>query len=137
MSGAGGGAGSRNRPRAALVSTGADLALGLEGGVAVLDARQRIVVLRNWAAATDGGNEWVASGPGLQLPLELAGWVLDGVELGDAIDRWSRGHDIRSGRGTFGVLTADLIDRPHAFEDAVLGALAPWYNPRAFDPPES
>ncbi len=132
MSEAEGVAGARNRARAALVTAGADLALGLEGGVSVLERRVPVVVLRNWAAATDGTREWIASGPGLQLPLELATWVLDGLELGDAIDRFAGGHDIRSGRGTFGVLTLGLIDRPHAFEDAVLGALAPWYNPEGF-----
>lgn len=120
--------GARQRARAALEATAADLALGLEGGVVVLDARTPVVVLRNWAAAWDGEQEWVGSGPGLQLPVELARAVLGGVELGDAIDDFADEHDVRSGRGTFGVLTRDLIDRAHAFEDAVLGALTPWYS---------
>ena len=120
-------AGARNRAMAALAATGADLALGLEGGVAVLDRSAPVVVLRNWAAAWDGHRMWIGSGPGLQLPSVLAGAVLAGEELGDAIDRYSGERDVRSGRGTFGVVTRDVIDRAHAFEDAVLGALAPWY----------
>ncbi|MCG6964164.1 MAG: DUF84 family protein [Acidobacteria bacterium] len=120
--------GAQQRARAAFEATAADLALGLEGGVVVLDAAAPVVVLRNWAAAWDGDCTWIGSGPGLQLPAELARAVLGGIELGDAIDDFADEHDVRSGRGTFGVLTLDLIDRAHAFEDAVLGALTPWYS---------
>ncbi|HHQ48077.1 MAG TPA: DUF84 family protein [Acidobacteria bacterium] len=120
-------AGAANRARAALSATGAELALGLEGGVVVVDREQPLLILRNWAAAWDGRRLWYGSGPGIQLPAELAETVLGGEELGVAIDRYAGEHDIRSGRGTFGVLTADLLDRAHAFEDAVVAALAPWY----------
>lgn len=121
--------GAANRARAALEVTGGSLALGLEGGVIVVGPPEPIVVLRNWAAAWDGNRLWFGSGPGIQLPRELAVAVLGGEELGLAIDRYAGEHDVRSGRGTFGVLTADLLDRRHAFEDAVLAALAPWYAP--------
>ena len=120
-------AGAGNRAREALRTAGADLALGLEGGVVVLGEQPPLVLLRNWAAAWDGSRLAVGSGPGIQLPGELAAAVLAGEELGDAIDRHAGGRDIRSGRGTFGVLTADVVDRADAFATAVLAALAPWY----------
>jgi len=120
-------AGAANRARAALEATGADLALGLEGGAVVLDPGEPLLLLRNWAAAWDGSRLWYGSGPGIELPPQLSKPILQGEELGVAIDRYTGQHDIRSGRGTFGVLTADLLDRAHAFEDAVLAALAPWY----------
>lgn len=123
-------AGARNRARSALRATGAELALGLEGGVAILAAQPPVVLLRNWAAAWDGSRLSIGCGPGIQLPRELAEAVLAGEELGDAIDRYARGRDIRSGRGTFGVLTADVVDRADAFAAAVLAALAPWYAGR-------
>jgi|AMFO01.1.fsa_nt_gi Uncharacterized conserved protein len=121
--------GAWNRARFAAEATGADLALGLEGGVRVLGGRPPLVVLCNWAVAWDGRRRWLGAGPGVQLPTALAEAVLAGEELGDAIDRFSGERDVRSGRGTFGVLTRDVIGRAHAFELAVLGALAPWYNP--------
>lgn len=121
--------GAANRARGALDATGASLALGLEGGVIVARRPEPVVILRNWAAAWDGSRLWFGSGPGMQLPAELSSAVLDGEELGLAIDRYAGEHDVRSGRGTLGVLTADLLDRRHAFEDAVLAALAPWYAP--------
>lgn len=119
--------GARNRARAALRTAGADIGLGLEGGVIVLTAQPPVVLLRNWAAAWDGRRFGLGCGPGIQLPLALAEEILDGEELGPAIDRYARGRDIRSGRGTFGVLTGDVIDRTDAFATAVAAALAPWY----------
>jgi inosine/xanthosine triphosphatase len=121
--------GARLRAQAALAATGADLALGLEGGAVVVDRAMPLVLLRNWAAASDGHRTWVGSGPGIMLPEALARSLLDGAELGVVIDRFAGGRDIRSGRGAFGVLTADHIDRAAAFADAVITALAPWYNP--------
>jgi len=121
-------AGARNRARAAREAAGADLALGLEGGVVRVNGDPPVVLLRNWAAAWDGERLAVGSGPGIELPRELAEAVLGGEELGDAIDRWAGGRDIRSGRGTFGVLTDDLVDRADAFAAAILAALAPWYR---------
>jgi inosine/xanthosine triphosphatase len=121
--------GARLRAQAALAATGADVALGLEGGAVVVDCDPPLVLLRNWAAASDGHRTWVGSGPGIMLPEALARSLLDGAELGVVIDRFAGGRDIRSGRGAFGVLTADHIDRAAAFADAVITALAPWYNP--------
>ncbi len=121
--------GARQRAQSALAATGADLALGLEGGAVVVDPDVPLVLLRNWAAACDGQRTWVGSGPGIMLPAALARALLDGAELGVVIDRFADGRDIRSGRGAFGVLTADHIDRAAAFADAVITALAPWYNP--------
>ncbi len=121
-------AGARNRARRSGELVDADLALGLEGGVIVVPGAPPILILRNWAVAWDGRTEWIGSGPGVQLPARLARAVLGGVELGEAIDVFAGAHDIRSGRGTFGVLTRDVMDRSEAFAEAVVAALVPWYN---------
>ncbi len=120
--------GARNRAHICWERLDVDLALGLEGGVVVLPGPEPTLILRNWAVAWDGRIEWIGSGPGVQLPSSLARSVLSGVELGDAIDVFAGAHDIRSGKGTFGVLTRDLMDRPYAFAEAVVAALVPWYN---------
>ncbi|NOZ78254.1 MAG: DUF84 family protein [Acidobacteria bacterium] len=126
-------AGARNRARRCWEALDVDVALGLEGGVVVIQHDPAIVILRNWAVAWNGRTEWIGSGPGIQLPARLANAVLDGIELGDAIDVFAGERDIRSGRGTFGVLTVDVLDRSSAFADAVVAALAPWYNPLVLD----
>jgi non-canonical (house-cleaning) NTP pyrophosphatase len=108
---------------------GAELGIGLEGGAVVVDREREVVLLRNWAAATDGKLEWIGSGPGVQLPTALARAVLAGEELATAVDRYANASDVRSGRGAFGVITGDRITRAEAFTAAILTALAPWYHP--------
>ncbi len=126
-------AGARRRARSALLAVrGCDLAVGLEGGIAVVAGDPPTVVLRNWAVAWDGGKEGVGSGPAVQLPHALATAVLGGEDLAAAIDRFVGDHDIRSRQGAFGVLTRDLVTRSDAFAVAVLAALAPWYNAAAW-----
>ena len=121
--------GAVQRARAALERTAAGLALGLEGGCVVLRRDPPLLLLRNWVAAWDGGRLGIGCGPGIALPPPLARAVLEGRELGEAIDRFAGERDVRSGRGTFGVLTGDRIDRAEAFAQAVVAALAPWYAP--------
>jgi len=115
---------------------GADLYIGLEGGLHVHNVKsQRIVLLRGWAYATDGNgvDECFGASPALQVPAGIAGAVLDhGLDLADVIDRFSGRQDVRSNDGTWGILTAGLITRLRSFEIAALAALAPFYNRAAY-----
>ena len=123
-------AGARARARTTLDSVpGADLALGLEGGVEVISREPLEAVLRNWAVAWDGVREGVGSSAGVLLPEPVAAAVLAGEDLAAVIDRWAAEHDVRSRQGAFGVLTAGLVNRADAFVQAVLTALAPFYAP--------
>jgi inosine/xanthosine triphosphatase len=122
-------AGARTRARAALESVpGADLALGLEGGIEVLGRAPLQAVLRNWAVAWDGRREGVGSSASILLPEPLAETVLAGEDLAAAIDRFARERDVRSRQGAFGVLTAGVVTRADAYAQAVVTALAPWYK---------
>ena len=122
--------GARRRARTVLEQhPDADLGLGLEGGVDEIPGQPPAAVLRNWAVAWDGTREGVGSGPGILLPPVLSEAVLGGGDLAAAIDRLAGERDIRSRQGTFGVLTADLIDPTEAFALAVTAALCPWYEP--------
>jgi inosine/xanthosine triphosphatase len=123
-------AGARTRARAAFDAvTGAELALGLEGGVEVLSHTPIEAVLRNWAVAWDGVREGVGSSAGILLPEPVAAEVLAGEDLASVIDRWAAEHDVRSRQGAFGVLTAGLVNRADAYAQAALTALAPFYAP--------
>jgi non-canonical (house-cleaning) NTP pyrophosphatase len=44
-------------------------------------------------------------------------------------DTVSRERDVRSGQGSWGVFSLDLITRATSFETAVVTAFAPFYNP--------
>ncbi|HVN76688.1 MAG TPA: inosine/xanthosine triphosphatase [Thermoanaerobaculaceae bacterium] len=123
-------AGARARARTTLGCVpGADLALGLEGGVEVVARQPLEVVLRNWAVAWDGVREGIGSSAGVMLPGPVAEAVLAGEDLAAVIDRWAAERDVRSRQGAFGVLTAGLVDRAGAYLQAVLTALAPFYAP--------
>jgi len=123
--------GATQRARAALEVAGADLAVGLEGGVVEeADGNMRTCA---WAAvvARDGR---VGVGGSLSMPLpdRVAALVRDGVELGHAMDRVSGGHDTKWGAGAVGILTAGLVDRQRAYESLVAYALAPFLAPHYY-----
>jgi inosine/xanthosine triphosphatase len=117
--------GAENRARATLIHTGADLGLGIEGGVVETSNGQ----LRScaWAVAVDRQDR-VGIGGSLAIPLPhiVAQRLRDGEELGHAMDAVARTVGTKHGRGAVGILTASLIDRQRAYEPLVTYALAPW-----------
>jgi inosine/xanthosine triphosphatase len=109
--------------------------IGLEGGLDVVsdEAGDRRAFLMSWACVSDGARDSFGAGGALQIPERLAAAVIDeGVELGDAMARFSGEHDVRSGQGAWGVLTAGVVDRARSFEIALLNAFAPFYNPSRY-----
>jgi non-canonical (house-cleaning) NTP pyrophosphatase len=68
------------------------------------------------------------------VPEHIVKRVVDGRrELGAVMDEVTGGRDIRSKQGAWGVLTRDLVTRSMSFELALLGALAPFYNPKLYN----
>lgn len=134
-------AGARHRARTlfkVLSSEGTvpALSLGLEGGVlseSGIEGNQNTFLLEGWAYATDGELGFFGSSGCLPLPDQLAEAVVArGQELGSASDELYRQADIAGRQGTFGVLTGDIITREEAFVRALIHALAPFYNSKAY-----
>ena len=131
-------AGAAARARAALAATGADLAVGLEGGV-VRDADGSVRSCA-WAVVVDAAGR-VGTGGSLAMPLPPAvvARLAAGEELGHAMDAVARTTGTKHGLGAVGHLTAGLIDRQAAYEVLVTYALAPWLAPHFWalpaDPP--
>ena len=120
--------GARERARAALSAAGAELAVGLEGGV--VDMHGGAVHTCAWAVAVDrAGREGVGGSLAMPLPASVARLVHDGLELGHAMDRVTGEHNVKHGQGAVGLLTAGLVDRQRAYEVLVTYALAPWLAP--------
>ena len=117
--------GARTRAERALVALGADLALGIEGGV--VEEADGTLRTCAWAVAV-GRDGRSAKGGSLAMPLPpaVATALRDGLELGHAMDRITGGRDTKYGAGASGILTAGLIDRQRAYETLVTYALAPW-----------
>jgi inosine/xanthosine triphosphatase len=126
-------AGARQRATAALAATGADLALGLEGGVVETPTGQ--VRTCAWAVALDAhGAEGVGGSLSMPLPGRVATRLRAGEELGLAMDAEARTSGTKTGRGAVGILTAGLVDRQGAYEPLVAYALAPFLAPDFYAP---
>lgn len=124
-------AGARARAIAALEATGADLAVGIEGGVVQLD--DGLVRTCAWAVVrASDGREGVGGSLALPLPSRVAARLHAGQELSDAMDAEASVTGTRFGRGAVGILTAGLLDRQQAYEPLVSYALAPFLAPDYF-----
>lgn len=125
-------AGARNRARAAQATTGADLGVGLEGGV---NPEPSGLMLLGWVVAVDGdGREGVGGGARLPLPAVIADRILAGAELGPVMDELLGQENVKQKGGAVGALTAGLVLRQETFAVAVAYALAPFVSPGFYGP---
>ncbi|MCA3243891.1 MAG: DUF84 family protein [Alphaproteobacteria bacterium] len=119
--------GALNRARAAKAA-GADLGVGLEGGVMKLNNQW---VMMGFVAVTDGEREVTVPTAGTPLPRAWGQAMLAGGEL--------RPHVLAAGlpydyaKGVVGILTNDAVKRDEGFAQALKCALAPWVNPTVYD----
>lgn len=115
--------GATNRAKAALAATGADLGVGIEGGVVDAPAGMRTCA---WAVvATPQGAVHVGGSLSMPLPDAVAALIRAGEELGPAIDQLVGTSNIKHGAGAVGVLTEGLVTRQQAYEVILAYALAP------------
>ncbi len=119
--------GAINRARVARERVGADLGVGLEGGV---HPEPFGLTLMGWVAVVDGnGRQGLAGAARLPLPQHIAQRVRAGEELGDVMDDILGDHNTKQKGGAVGALTAGLIPRIQAFAQAVAYALSPFIVP--------
>ncbi len=116
------------RARGALASDGADLGVGIEGGV-VNDATGAMRTCAWAAIVSTDGRQGVGGSLAMPLPGVVADAVRGGLELGHAMDRLTGSHDTKRGAGAVGILTSGLVDRQQAYEVLVSYALAPFLTP--------
>ena len=120
--------GARNRAESVLESGEYDLGVGIEGGVAPLDAEEGpdALLLVMWAVVTDGSTVGYGSGPRLVLPESIAVRVRNGEELGPVMDDVLDTEHVARKEGAAGALTGNVVTRQEALEQAVAGALGPF-----------
>ena len=133
MRGASGRAGA---VRELLASEGAraDFFVGLEGGFhSITFEGRRHTFLHGWAYVSDGARGFFGQAPAVTVPEAVVARVeRTGRELGEVMDEFAGGHDVRSRQGAWGVLSAGLLTRAASFEAALVAAFAPFYNARAY-----
>lgn len=120
------------RARSARDALGAELGVGIEGGVvAQSDGTVRTCA---WAAVVSAdGREAVGGSLSLRLPDAVAALVRQGMELGHAMDALTGQRDVKRGAGAVGILTAGLVTREQAYETLVAYALVPFLDGTAVD----
>jgi inosine/xanthosine triphosphatase len=109
--------GAVNRARNALAQTGADLAIGLEGGVVETEYG---MFLCNWGALVSlKGEPILAGGARILLPQEIARQLKRGIELGVIMDQYARKKDVRKKEGAIGIFTSGYVNRSDMFTHIV------------------
>lgn len=123
--------GARARAHAAREALGAELGVGIEGGVVEnADGTLRTCA---WAVIVgSGGREGIGGSLAMPLPERVAALVRGGLELGLAMDAITGDVDTKRGAGAVGILTAGLVDRQAAYEVLVSYALAPFVSEMMF-----
>jgi len=124
--------GALARAHAARTAAGAELGVGIEGGV--VDDGERGMRTCAWAAVVDAhGRSGVGGSLAMTLPPRVAAMIRDGMELGHAMDALVGAHDTKRGAGAVGILTGGLVDRQRAYETLVAYALARFVSADYYD----
>ena len=123
--------GALHRAREARRVAGADVGVGIEGGVA-RDARG--VWVSAWVAIVDAsGREGLGSGLRFRLPGWMARRATSGEELGAIVDTYVGEAETHETWGAIGLLTAGLVERQAALEQAIAAALPPFLRSPLYD----
>jgi inosine/xanthosine triphosphatase len=123
--------GALHRAREARAQTGADLGVGIEGGI---QRDGRGVWVSAWVAVVDArGREGLGSGLRFRLPEWMAHRAASGEELGAIVDSHARAPETHETWGAIGLLTGGLVDRQAALEQAIAAALPPFLQSALYE----
>jgi non-canonical (house-cleaning) NTP pyrophosphatase len=102
--------------------------VGLEGGLE-RDASSGTLACFAWMAILGARGGWGTSRTAsFDLPPPIARLIEDGLELGDADDKFFKRTGSKAGEGVVGLLTHGIIDRAAYYEHALVMALIPFTN---------
>ena len=123
--------GAVNRAKAALSAVrGGAFGLGLEGGIR--DDGDRSWAFACCAIVSPDGRLGRGTTGELELPPSVRSLVIDGLELGHAIDRAFQRSNTKETVGAIGVLTDGRIDRVRFYAQAVHLAYVPFLHPEIY-----
>lgn len=110
--------------------------IGLEGGFFLKYFPGRefpTTFLQSWVyILKDNIGFWGSSGA-IEVPLKLAEKILNtGKELGEIIDEFASGQNIRSNQGAVGIFTNNIVTRQDFFESALIFAISPFLNSQIY-----
>lgn len=120
-------AGALHRARAALEQTGADLAIGFEGGL--IETELGLMTCAWCAVIGRDGRLGVGGGSHMLLPPAAGELLATGMELGSVMDALTGRRNTKHDLGAIGILTAGLESRQSAYAHILRLALAPFLSP--------
>lgn len=125
--------GALNRAQQALDKTPkAQFGIGLEGGT--LDAEDGMWAYA-WIAVVDReGRIGKGQSGRFLLPEPVAQLVRDGIELGEADDRFFGRSNSKQQDGAIGILSDGIVTRLDLYKPAVIFALLPFVHPEFYEP---
>jgi inosine/xanthosine triphosphatase len=124
--------GARTRAVRAREALGAEVGIGLEGGV--VDAAEGLRTCAWAVAALPDGSTSVGGSLSMPLPAGVADLVRGGMELGHAMDTYCQATNTKQGAGAVGILTGGVVNREQAYEALVAYALAPLLSAELWAP---
>ncbi len=117
--------GARNRAIRALISSNADLGIGIEGGICF--EFNKVLAFAVVYVVDKDGNENFSKSAAFILPPKVVRYLRQGIELGYAIDKVYSKSGSKYSEGAVGILTK-YVDRKRLYVDPVILALYPFYN---------
>ncbi|MCA1032390.1 DUF84 family protein [Bacillus timonensis] len=109
--------GAINRAKNAKNQIGAQIGIGLEGGV---EENEFGLFLCNWGALVDEKDTvFIAGGARILLPNEVVLGLKSGKELADVMDEYTSRHNVRSKEGAIGIFSNGHINRTDMFTSLV------------------
>lgn len=125
--------GAKDRALKVLQATGADLGVGLEGGI---DTKPVGYFVTGWCAIADkDGRITYGRSFGVPIPDEVVERIKnEGSELGDIADELLHKKNAKQAEGFFGYATKNYVTREKGYTDMVLAALAPRIHTELYSP---
>lgn len=122
--------GAINRAKNAMKEQKVDYAVGLEGGICKI---QDDYYAKAWMAVVNKkGTLGLGSSLAAPVTKKIMKLVLEGKELGLAVDIVTGKHNTKHQGGYFGLITSDIVPREKAYIHGVMMALAKFRQPHLF-----
>ncbi len=109
-------------------SADVDLSIGIESGLMQTPHTITGYIDLQWCAIFDGDNITLGVSSGFEYPPEVVKEVLNGVEVGDVMDRITGIDNLGTKKGAVSHLSMDMLNRTENTEQCVLTAMIPRMN---------
>jgi inosine/xanthosine triphosphatase len=105
-----------------------ELSVGIESGLMETPNSITGYIDLQWCAIYDGDKTTIGVSSGFEYPPEVIKEVLNGVEVGDVMDKVTGVADLGQKKGAVSHLSRDMLNRTENTEQCVLTAMIPRMN---------